>query len=285
MNNGLEQLNNHVEVIGTLKTMNVESKTSMKGNEYYSGKMIVDCNINGVAYEQVIKIMTMANSYYAKGLQTVLNEYKASDVVGKDEATRLLVSGQMELVEYISVGGLRHWNEVKGLNFTRITDEKVNDKSVAQIMTVIDDISEVKDEKGALTGNLKVEGFTVNWNSDVVPLLDTEVDKSLADSFRKAYKTGDTVDLYYNILSGTSRVIKDEVLYFGEKIPASEVASKENYINKLIIYSGGAPIKNGLEYSPEKIEIAKQIRKNKINSLSAPKPKIPATVTGFGSPF
>lgn len=72
MEKQLRQLENVVEVIGTLKTIDVELKTSRKGQNYFQGKMIINCSIDNIVYEQIVKIMAMANTRYGKYLETAL---------------------------------------------------------------------------------------------------------------------------------------------------------------------------------------------------------------------
>lgn len=195
--------------------------------------------------------------------------------------------GALELIEYQKMGEIRHWNEVKALNLSKMDDANEKDRSVALIETVIENISDNKNESGEITGDLEITCFTVGWNSKVIPLLDVKVDKALAASFKEVYKPKDTVRLYYNILSGTSSISQnasDSTPYFGTSQPLVVSTQKENYINRLVVYAGDKPRNDGTEYTSEEIEFVQKTRKIEIDNIVSHVPTV-AAFSGFGNPF
>src|SRR4051812_30867907 len=76
----LTQLPNKLEIIGTLKSKDLEQKTSMNGDEYISGSVIITSKIDNITHDFLVKIFTMNTQRSArtfKGIQTVFNEYKS----------------------------------------------------------------------------------------------------------------------------------------------------------------------------------------------------------------
>jgi hypothetical protein len=287
----LRQLQNAVEVIGTLKSKELEEKYSKKGNLMITGKLVVVSKVGDKINEISIKVLVMATSKLYKGIKTVMNEYKASDDVGMDLADRVRITGELNLNEYYNQAGkLVQFNEIKGVFYNRLEkDDKQPDKALASVETVIESYSEKLDSEGLPSGDLNVHGFTVAFGDNVVELKNAVVNSELAEAFQNLYQPGQTGRLTFRINNYVEVEEKEEEAAPQE--PTHGFGSTEtvesnvikNYVNNLEIIGGDIPYFGGKEYTPENIQEAKKIRNLKLQSLQ---PQVPDTPpTGFGTGF
>lgn len=177
----LRKLQNNVEIIGTLKSKELEVRTSITGKNFMSGKLVVQSTIDDKINEQVIEIFIMESSKLFKGIETVKNEYKTIDQDGVENADRIKVKGSLKLKEYYQKqGNLVQYNEVRGMIFNRL--DKKNDQegaAIASIETVVEGFEQIfKDELPS--GDYLVKGFTVGWKGEVIELKDTFVGENIA---------------------------------------------------------------------------------------------------------
>ena len=288
-NENLRQLQNSVEVVGKLKSKQLEVKTSKKGNEYMSGSLVVTSVIGDKINEQQIKVFIMKTSKLFKGIETVMNEYKSVEEVGSELADRIRVTGELKLNEYYnSNGNFVQFNEIKGVFFNRV-EEDVADKSIATIETVVEEFVDIVDNDGLPTGDKTVKGFTVGWGNDVVELRNTIVKSDLAEAMQNLYVPGSTGQLTFQLnnyveVSEPEEKEVDASHGFGssEKVE-SNVAKK--YVNNIEVIGGGVPYFGTKEYTETEIQQAKQVRELKLQSLNEPAPSAPVQhQTGFAKP-
>ena len=285
-NENLRQLQNSVEVVGKLKSKQLEVKTSKKGNEYMSGSLVVASVIGDKINEQQIKVFIMKSSKLFKGIETVMNEYKSVEEVGSEEADRIRVTGELKLNEYYNNNGnFVQFNEIKGVFFNRV-EEDVPDKSIATIETVVEEFVDIVDNDGLPTGDKTVKGFTVGWGNDVVELRNTIVRSDLAEAMQNLYVPGSTGQLTFQLnnyveVEEPEEQEVDASHGFGssEKVE-SNVAKK--YVNNIEVIGGGVPYFGTKEYTEDEIQQAKQVRELKLQSLNEPAPSTPVQrQTGF----
>lgn len=288
-NQELRQLQNAVEIVGTLKSKDLEVKVSRAGNPYMAGSLTVMSKINDVINEQVVKVFIMQSSKLFKGIETVMNEYKSIEEVNSShEADKIRVSGELALEEYYNRdGNLVQYNSVKGVFFSRV-DETVEDKSIATIETVVTKFEDEKDLDGLPTGVKKVEGFTVAWGNEVVLLKNAIVNEDLANTMQDLYSPGSTGRLTFQ-LNNYVEVDKQEEEpeassnhgFGSTQAVESNVAKK--YVNNLQIIGGDVPYLDSKEYTQSEIDLVHQVRELKLQNLQAPAPETPQTKpTGFG---
>ena len=286
----LRQLQNSVEIIGTLKTKELEVKTSRAGNQYMSGKIVVVSKVDNIINETPIKVFIMATSKLFKGIETVNNEYKASDDVGIENADRVRITGELTLNEYYNKQEkLVQFNESKGVFFNRLNAENDQpDRAIASIDTVIESFVEKLDSDQLPTGDYTINGFTVGWGNEVIELKNTIVKAELASSFMSLYQPGQTGRLtfklnnYVEIEEQTIESIAPVTHGFGSVETVDHDSIIKNYVNNLEIIGGDIPYFGTKEYTPEEIVKAKQVRTLKLQTLNQPAPTTPKVNTGFG---
>lgn len=285
-NTELRQLQNTVEIVGTLKSKDLEVKTSKAGNKYMSGKLVVASKFDGKINEQIVKVFIMASSKLFKGIETVMNEYKTIEKDGKDEADRVRITGELKLNEYYnSQGSLNSYNEIKGVFFNRLDDSNDQpDKAIASIETVVESFVEKLDKDQLPTGEYTINGFTVGWGNEVIELKNTIVKPELAQAFIDLYPAGSTGRLTLK-LNNYVEVEETQV----EQAPTHGFGTKEtienvvkNFVNNIEVIGGDMPYFGTKEYTPEEIENAKQVRNLALQQMQQPAPSTPQTNTGFG---
>lgn len=287
-NTQLRQLQNTVEIIGTLKSKDLEVRTSKKGNQYMSGNLVVQSVVDNKINETRVRVFTMQSSKLFKGIETVKNEYKSIDEYGEENADRIRVIGELRLNEYYNQqGNLVQFNEVRGIFFNRLDKgNKQPDKAIASIETVVENFVEKTDKDGLPTGEYAVNGFTVGWGNEVIELKNVVIGKELAQSFMDLYQPGSTGLLTYklnNYVEVEERQEEQNTTHgFGssEKVSSSNII--KNYVNNIEIIGGDMPFFGSKEYTPDEIAAAKKIRALKLQELQQPAPEIPQTNTGFG---
>lgn len=285
-NKELRQLQNNVQVIGTLKSKDLEVKTSKKGNKYMSGNLVVLSKFDNHVQEIKISVFMMESSKLFKGIETVKNEYKTIENDGADAADRIEVNGELTLNEYYNAqGNLVQFNQVKGIFFNRLDETNDRpDKAIATIDTVVQGFEPVI-KNDLPTGEYKVKGFTVGWGNEVIELKNTIVGAELAEAFMDLYPVGSTGQLNFKInnyaVVDEVKESKNQVSHgFGstEKAEARQVTS---YVNNIEVIGGEIPYFGDKAYTEEEIETALQIRKLKLQELSQPAEDTPPS--GFGS--
>lgn len=284
----LRQLQNNVEVVGILKSKELEVKTSMDGKNYMSGKLVVQSKIDGKINEQKISVFIMQSSKLYRGIVTVKNEYKAIDQDGIENADRIKVKGSLKLNEYYNnQGNLVQFNEVRGMIFNRLdTDDTQKDIAVASIESIVQRFDPIL--KGSSpTGDYSVKGFTVGWNGEVIELKDTFIGPELVQPFMNLYIPGSTGRLSFKL---SSHVEEEEeqtsTIGFGTSVNIEDTfETSKKYVNSIEIIGGDVPFFGTKEYTSEEIKQAIQVRTLKLQSMKAPSSGIPQTNTGFGVGF
>ncbi|MFJ7678268.1 hypothetical protein ACIQXQ_09405 [Peribacillus sp. NPDC097198] len=269
----LRQLKNNVEIIGTLKSKELEVKDSAAGKTFISGKLVVQTITDEKVNEHVIKIFVMESSKLYKGIEKVKNEYKTINQDGIKNADRIKVKGTLKLNEYFGAQeNLIQYNEVRGMYFQRLeTNNEEQDYALASIETVIEGFSEKVDEEQLPKGQFAVKGFTVGWNDEVIELKDTFIDADLSQAFINLYEPGSTGRLSFKLASYAEDVEKQQqsiATGFGKNVEIKDIFEPtKKYVSNIRIVGGDVPYVDSKKYTLKEIEIAKQIRINKIEEL------------------
>lgn len=284
-NEALRELQNDVEVIGTLKSKELEMRTSKNtGKEFVSGKLVVLVESKDKIHEIPVSVFVMKSSKLFKGIQTVSEEYKTIEEVGKEQADRIKVTGNLRLNEYQNKEGhLVQFNDVQGVFYNRVEDQTVEDRAIASIDVVVDGFEDIMDSDQLPTGSKKVKGFTVGWNNTITELVKAEVGQELAEPMENLYSPGSTGRLTFqinNYVEVEETQVEQPSHGFGSTTTVEQ--SVKNYTNNIEIIGGDVPYLGTKEYTPEEIEKAKQVRQLKLKELSQPSPSTPPTNTGFG---
>lgn len=288
-NQQLRQLDNSVEIVGTLKSKELEVKISKtSGKKFMFGKLAIVSKFDNRINELQVKVMVMESSKLFKGLETVKNEYKTIDEHGAANADRIRVTGELTLNEYYNQqGNLIQFNEVKGIFFTRLDESNDQpDKAMASIETVVESFTEKLDRDQLPTGEYNVNGFTVAWNNEVVELKKAIIGADLAQAFMNLYQPGSTGRLTFklnNYVETEEEQPEQTAVAHGfgsqEKVESNTI---KNFVNNIEIIGGDMPLFGAKEYTPEEITTAKQVRALKLQAMQSPAPEVPQTNTGFG---
>ena len=150
-NKDLRILSNTVEVIGTLKSKNLEIKTAKNsGKKYMSGQITVLSKSDNKVNEHRINVFMMESSKLFKGIETVNNEYKSIEEVGEEDADRIRVTGELDFNQYYNrEGKLVEFNEIKGVFFNRVDNlDESEDRAIATIDAVVEGFLDKMDQDG-----------------------------------------------------------------------------------------------------------------------------------------
>jgi hypothetical protein len=283
-NEALRQLENTVEIVGTLKSKNLEVKTSKKGNKYISGDLVVVSKFDNKVQEHKVRVFVMESSKLYKGVETVKNEYKTIEDDGEENADRIKVTGELTLNEYYnSQGNLVQFNQIRGIFFTRLKEsDDTKDKAIAVIETVVEGFTQELDKENLPTGNYYVQAFTVGYGNEVIELKNVIVGKDLAQSFMDLYQPGSTGKLTFklnNYVELEKQQQESAAVQHGFGVTETIETNITKYVNNIEVIGGSIPYFGTKEYTPEEIERAKKLRQIKLQELSQPAPETP---TGFG---
>ncbi|WP_144508971.1 hypothetical protein [Bacillus mycoides] len=282
----LRRLENNVEVIGTLKSKDLEVRRSEAGANYITGKLVVQSNINNLINEQVIEIFVMASSKLYSGVETVTNEYKTIEADGMAHADRIRVRGILKLNEFKNNQGvLVQYNQVRGMMFNRLDKTSdIQDKSGASIETVVEGFEAIVKD-GRSTGEYLVKGFTVGWNDEVIEFKDVIVGQEVAQDFMNLYPQNSTGRLVFQLRSYVEEEKQVSSPGFGTTLDIKETfETTKKYTRSIRVIGGDVPFFGTKEYTPNDIYLAKQLRAQKLSDMKAKEERsIIKAGTGFGA--
>jgi hypothetical protein len=263
----LRALANDVEIIGTLKHKELDFKSLDDGRQYIGGSLIVEAKFDDKVQNLRVNIFTMKKAArFYKGMETVNNEFKTIDEDGRENADRIRVIGNIELQEYYnSEGKLTQFNSIHANKIKRLKDEEqeLEDSAYAKVETYIESIEDGKNADDIPTGELIVNGFTVNYGGRVVPLIDLKVLSSLAEDFRGLYEVGKTASLSIKLLNypdiTTAAEEKPVEHGFGQDVKV-EHQTVQQFIQENDIVGGELPYFDERALTPEEVEEAHKLR-------------------------
>jgi hypothetical protein len=286
----LRELLNSQRIVGTLKEMNLERKPNKKdpSKTQIQGNIVVMSEVDGKVSEHRIELFAFTTSKLAKGYETVMKEYKAADVVGKDNATRVQVTGNIDINDYMGQDQvIRTNNRNRGVFVNRIEDPAIQDEALAQVELIVTNIQPATDNEGIETGELKLEGFTVGYNGTVIELKNMIVGQDLADVISENYEPGSTgkltfaVNNYVEVIEGEPKE-DDGAAGFGMQVDLDNQVKK--YVRELRVIGGFPPYLDDKAYTDEQVDLAKKTRALKLQEVKNNVPNTPPTgAGGFGA--
>ena len=289
-NKDLRILSNTVEVIGTLKSKNLEIKTAKtSGKKYMSGQITVLSKSDNKVNEHRVNVFMMESSKLFKGIETVKNEYKSIEEVGEEEADRIRVTGELDFNQYYNrEGKLVEFNEIKGVFFNRVDNlDESEDRAIATIDTVVEGFIDKMDQDGLPTGEKEIKGFSVGWGNNVIQLKDTIVKKELAEAMQNLYQPGSTGQLTFKLNNYVEVEEQEEEVSVSHGFGSQEVVGNlvaKNFVNNIEVIGGQVPYLGSIEYTQEEIEQAHKVNKLNLQTLQKPAPTTPQVKEGFDSP-
>lgn len=298
----LPQLVNAVEIVGTLKAIDLEESTAKtSGKKFIKGTVTVSSVAGDKVHEHKISVFQMeknkkgeVTSIY-KGLKTMMAEYKSVEAVGEEAADRIKVTGEIELEEYYNKqDALVSFNKVKGVFFNRLEEGKDQaDKAIASIEVVVDGFSPVADKETGEVLHYAVNCFTVGFGEKVVELKRAIVSEQLSGPMENLYSPGSTGRLTFRLNSFVEKVEKEaqeEPVAMSHGFGTEETVEGnrvfERRVNNLEITGGDIPFEEPKSLSAEQIAHAKRVRALALEELKQKANTAPDTPaappTGFG---
>lgn len=297
----LRELANDIRIVGTLKSVDLEVKPNKKEPNVKqimgSITIMVEDPAANLVHEHEVNLFAKETSKLYKGYVTIMNDFKAADTVGKENADRVTVSGSID--ENIYMGGdgkLKEFNRNRGLFVNRI-DEKMlaadqtlhGDSAVAQIEIVVENIRALTDKDGVETGEYGIDAFTVGYNNGVTKLKNIVVGQNLADVITENYSPGQTGKLTFSINNYVELQEQQQQDPFagqeggfGVQVDISQGPIKK-YTRELRVIGGFPPYFDERALEEDDIRLAQQIRQLKVQEIQNSTPSTPPIgQTGMG---
>lgn len=276
----LRQANAKISVVGTLSDMNISiSKDENNGQEMISGYLTIKTseknfarfNVKQYKYkkDQNKNFTQDLNSVYT-GLVTVMNEYKPISKVGEEEATKVSVSGDVNLWTNSQTNEPQVGYKASFFNRYKGDDFENDKKAYFSIEMVIAQIADEFDKDGEETGRKIVKGWVPTFNGIEPVVLVGEADYVVQGL--DEYEVGQTVMFDGDAINNSVKIVKKIPMKLG---PAKEEVTYENR-NELVITSASEPYEEGITpfppYDINAIQLAKQERQNRLDAAkNAPK--------------
>ena len=287
----LREAQNSVEIIGTVKKINLKESISKNNKEMIIGDVLVEVKDGNLVNNIKVKILSMklnkagAISGLYKGYKTVLDEWTKGD--------RVRVTGSIGLNQYFGQDGeLRKFNEVRGLFLNRLegADAEKPDKAIATVEIVVENMTSELDNENIPTGMLNVEAFTVGYNSKIETIENLKIGENLAKVFSDMYYPGSTGRVTFKINNfaemAKEEIAPQEMAGFGnsERVEDNVVTNYESFFE---IIGGDLPYTDGvnnysadeIEQAHRNIELTLQALKQESSAPTTPQ----SAATGFGN--
>lgn len=284
---------NNAQVIGELLEMNLEEITkevTLKGangvekkvtcqqmakKEFKNPMFLVDVKGNAIGVDffpasekKLDENGQIIDNPNFKSLKTVLENYiPKSNAKDGEVPTRVKIDGILSANEYVNKDTYE-FKSITQVNGFRITSTGVpeEDSADCEISGIIRSIiPETKGENAEETGRLKVELYTFNRNAETTPFTFI-VEADLADDFNSFYEAGQSVKLYYEIITKQVGVKKPTTGGFGRR--ESHMVSGFS-VTEYSVFRGDTAYEEESEYyiNPEDMKQALNERDIKINNM------------------
>lgn len=262
----LPQLKNSVEIVGTLKSLELENLTSKTGKPYVKGTVTVAAKSEDKIHEHKISVFQMATSKLYKGIQTMMREYRSSDL-HPELADRIRVTGEVELEQYMGKdGNIRSFNKIKGVFFNRLEADDVQpDKAMAAVEVIVKSFTPAVDKETGEITHSTVKCFTVGYNESVVELKKAIVKTALADSFEALYPANTTGMLNFklnNYVVKTEKPKEEKIetveVGFGAIEAVAEAQVFDKFVSEYEITGGLLPFEEPKAYTAKQIQAAER---------------------------
>ena len=284
---------NNAQVIGELLEMNLEEITkevTLKGTngvekkvtcqqmakkDFKNPMFLVDVKGNAIGVDffpasekKLDENGQIIDNPNFKSLKTVLENYiPKSNAKDGEVPTRVKIDGILSANEYVNKDTYE-FKSITQVNGFRITSTGVpeEDSADCEISGIIRSIiPETKGEDAEETGRLKVELYTFNRNAETTPFTFI-VEADLADDFNSFYEAGQSVKLYYEIITKQVGAKKTTTGGFGRR--ESHMVSGFS-VTEYSVFRGDEAFDEESEYyiNPEDMKQALNERDIKINNM------------------
>ena len=284
---------NNAQVIGELLEMNLEEITkevTLKGangvekkvtcqqmakKEFKNPMFLVDVKGSAIGVDffpasekKLDENGQLVDNPNFKSLKTVLENYIPKNNAKDGEVpTRVKIDGILSANEYVNKDTYE-FKSITQVNGFRITSTGVpeEDSADCEISGIIRSIiPETKGEDAEETGRLKVELYTFNRNAETTPFTFI-VEADLADDFNSFYEAGQSVKLYYEIITKQVGAKKSTTGGFGRR--ESHMVSGFS-VTEYSVFRGDEAFDEESEYyiNPEDMKQALNERDIKIDNM------------------
>ena len=284
---------NNAQVIGELLEMNLEEITkevTLKGangvekkvtcqqmakKDFKNPMFLVDVKGNAIGVDffpasekKLDENGQIIDNSNFKSLKTVLENYIPKNNAKDGEVpTRVKIDGILSANEYINKDTYE-FKSITQVNGFRITSTGVpeEDSADCEISGIIRSIvPETKGENAEETGRLKVELYTFNRNAETTPFTFI-VEADIADDFNSFYEAGQSVKLYYEIITKQVGAKKSTTGGFGRR--ESHMVSGFS-VTEYSVFRGDEAFDEENEYyiNPEDMKQALNERDIKIDNM------------------
>lgn len=202
----LRQAENTVHIEGILKEKRFEA-TEINGKPVIRGEVDIEVRENEVHtinfFSYKYKMDSNEENEIYKGLVTVMNEYKAINEVGKEEADRVRITqGRIELNEYYGQDGtLRSFPRISSSFINRVNDlSTYNPKAEFKVEVVVKDAREEFDKEENPTGRVILDTYIPLYGGKVIPFTFVVVEDG-ADYVLSNYEAGQTVRIWGDVIN------------------------------------------------------------------------------------
>ena len=281
---------NNCQICGVLKEMNLEEITkevTLKGangvekkvtcqqiakKEFKNPTFLIEVNRDGQISDVGVDFFPASekklddngqlidNPNY-KAMKTVLENY-VPKIKDAENATRVKVDGLLGVNEYVSKDTyeFKSFPQINGFRITstNVPEEDIADCEISGIIRSI--VPETKGEDAEETGRLKVELYTFNRNAETTPFTFI-VEADLADDFNSFYEAGQSVKLYYEIITKQVGAKKPATGGFGRR--ESHMVSGFN-VTEYSVFRGDEPFEEENEYYIDVEDMKKSLNERDI---------------------
>lgn len=269
----LRQASNKAIVVGRLMDMEVTTGVTKKGDGYISVTLIVNSLIDGKENENEIQLFATEKSKLHKSYSTIANEYKSAKLVGKENADRIRVDGELVFDKYVQAktGKISITRKIRGTFVNRIDKPEITDEVGAEVECLVKGFKNETDKDGIETGRLQVDLLSIGYNNNVNEFQRVFVGKELASVFPTVYNIGDTAEFVLHVFNYSESKEEteevEETIGFGQGLN-NKTNSFKNYINEINLIGGKMPIcDEGKFYTTEEVAYIKTLIELKNNEL------------------
>ena len=287
----IKQSINNAQVIGVLKEINLEEVTkevTLKGangvekkitcqqiakKEFKNPTFIIECKGMDIGVDffpasekKLDENGNIVDNSNFKAMKTVLENY-VPKIKDAENATRVKIDGMLANNEYVSKDTYEYkaFPQINGFRITstNVPEEDSADCEISGIIRSI--IPETRGEDAEETGRLKVELYTFNKQAETTPFTFI-VEQDLADDFNNFYEAGQSVKLYYEILTKQIGAKKPTTGGFGRR--ESHMVSGFS-VTEYSVFRGDEPFDEENEYYIDVEDMKKALNERdiKINNM------------------
>ena len=236
----LRQADAVVDVIGIVSENKLEEVTK-DGKTSIRGELVIQTDeINFITFNVFVnekKDNGEDNKTYA-GIKTVMEEYKSVAKVGRENATKVVVNGQIRPNSYVGRDGQVHVamrNQSSFFNRYNGSAEEFEPHAWFEvemaITSIVPEIYSSGENQGEETGRAIVKGWMPTYNGIEPITLIAPAEDGIAEAIMDDYHPGETVKFYGDIVN--SRAVIEETIPV--KIGKPRVKVKTIYKNEMII--------------------------------------------------